>query len=369
MSEMSTPLHAFNVLDRLPARLLWRVLEPYEVALREVGLDPSDLDLMAFWQARDALPRELVDAIHDLELLSDDVGHVHLIEVILENGGTLCDELPEVRAATLLVEQPKVFKNAVRGRSLEPGPPLYEQVGRSVREPTLTGPSLRDLENSLRPFLVARGHLDFCQVDSFREGDLVYFVIRHAQHLRREQEVVDGVLVQRDRRPVGVHVVVLDLGTGDLRLGARHVAYREHYRVRFGVWLAADPEWFGAGVVVNLARLVDRPDEVLAPTPGLLEVRIVEIGLDHRGPTAGTLRCSAMNALAMLREFGTRLGRAEPARFVTLAFRHAADGLWRTVTVGLAGLVTDDWRWGQVHRRFLEERAILTARSHKQEDG
>jgi hypothetical protein len=350
-------------IEVLPPALLAALLAEHRPALDAVGLHPAELaGSDQLWTHRAHLPIEVVNTLHQVQGLADEAG----VEQILNAaGGPLFvgapDLVPLLFAARTRVEHPEVFDRAVGRQFTEPLFRFREFVGRDRVTPPRE-PDLLLAAGRIGAQFGRRGRGQECRIRDWTERDgNRYFSIEHSGLPRIERGLVDGVVRAVPFVPVVHDLVVHDLRLGRLRVSAADADVADGYMRTFGELLFADDEWFHGSVVVSLDPLRTYGAEVLSPTAGVVEARVVRLEVASRTTGSGVVVSRGANVLRMLAEQLIDSHQHGPARAATFRLRLLAETRLREVSIEVPDLITWDWRRDNaVIRGFLEERGFLS---------
>jgi hypothetical protein len=363
MKEMSPSFEAISGLGVLPPTLLQRLLAPHAASLAAAGLDPSTIDAVALWNARERLPDGLVDSIHRIHDMSDDAGYDHLLSasggpLFVSEGGVL----PSIAvAARTLLDAPTLFNRAHGRRFVEVTRKFREFPGRTLQAPRELGPWMPEVERRLSEFFLRRGRSGYCRIRPWTEGGNHHFLVSHGRCCRSDDAVYeDGTEHTLVWRPQQHDLVVYDPRTGRLRVSASDAPTLYEYVEGFGQLMFGDAGWFAHGAVVSLEPLLLARTEVLRPSRGLLAVKLVELEVGSRSEGLASLVLKGDDVARWLDETALDPSDHGPLRHAKIRLRVQSDGRWRTVSIGVPDRVTGDWRReGAVVRQYLEERGFL----------
>lgn len=298
-----------------PSRGLQRLLALHARECAALGLDVSrladedDAAVHGWLRAQSCLlPLALADDLQRIDDLASGRGATALTEAARRAGATL-GELghdPLAVAVRAFLDQRAIFEAAHGRHIVGTLRSTTEFAGRRAGAGVgLAGARLGMLEADLGRQFEARDRSAHCRITQGADEDRQIFTVAHGA-LVREDEGLDERprLVHEEAGPVHLaerpvryrpqrrDVVVYEAGAGRLRVRASEAATVRAYRRAFGELLFGDAEWFGTGPVVSLEPLSLLGRKVEVPTPGLREVRVVGLILQHAEP-AGSMALEA----------------------------------------------------------------------------
>lgn len=290
-----------------PSRALQRLLAHHAhdcaaLGLRLDGVAAEDDAVVHAWlRARSSLlPLGLADDLARIDELATDRGAASLIEAARRAGADLrslgLDAL-EV-AARAFLDHRAIFDAAHGRHVIATLRGTTEFAGRRAGPAARFGDGrVRVLEAELGRQFDARARSAHCRITVGAHEDRLVFTVAHGAMVHADEalderpKVVadgDGPVYLDDRavryRPMRRDVVVYEAGAGRLRIRASDAPTKRAYRRAFGKLLMGDSEWFGSGPIVSLEPLSRLGRAVEVPTPGLREVRVVGLVLEHAEP-------------------------------------------------------------------------------------
>lgn len=281
-------------------------------------------------------------------------------------------------AVRAFLDHRALFDSAHGRRLVETLRRTTEFVGRqpgAARHPSL--PALQELETGLGRQFDARARSPHCRVTVGRDDDRHIFTVAHGALVRVDEALDDQPMLVGESngptylperpvryRPQRRDVVVYEAEAGRLRIKAGDAPTLHAYRKAFGELLFGDSLWFGTDPIVSLEPLVRLGPAVEAPTPGLREVRLVGLIVQHA--EEGKMALDAEELWPYLQK--RLVGGLQDAELVEANFRVVPIGSADAANVKVRppngveyGRIADD-----LFRPFLEQRGFL-ARAGEQE--
>jgi hypothetical protein len=280
---------------------LFDLLKPYRRYLIKLGVDlpkprrsfrPDFNKLVKVFLTPDPdTPRDLIDALFFVDEMSTPV----CMDILLEEAKRQhlkIDEGIDFTPADVAVqvwlldrailERKHAEHHVLKVRSLE-----YYQMDR-VRPPRFTAPSAKALEaisDELDIWFVSKRRGPGSKVFMGQDAESVWFLVRHAEPLRRE-ESMEGVKTSNlCFRPVTYDTVIYVPALCELRINARLQGEKDLYRRTFGKHLFGDEYLFPGIQKYTLDPLREDGADSLAcfDIDGIEEVNLTEMQLLHRG--------------------------------------------------------------------------------------
>lgn len=302
------PLAAYadtpRVIRLFPSRSLQRVLARHAAECAALGLrldavaDEDDAAVHSWLRSRaNLLPLGLADDLERIEDLTDERGSSALLDAA-HRAGTNLRGLgldPLEMAVRAFLDHRSIFEAAHGRHILETLRGTTEFTGRAAGSAVPFLPSrMHAMEIELGKQFDARARSAHCRVTPGRDGDRQVFTIAHGAMVRSDEALDErpmlvceapGPVYLADRavryRPQRRDIVVYEAGAGRLRIRAGDAPTMRAYRRAFGELLFGDAEWFGNDAIVSLEPLLRLGRGVEVPTPGIREVRLVGLLLNH----------------------------------------------------------------------------------------
>lgn len=379
------PLAAYADTPRairlFPSHSLARLVLLHRQACTAAGLDVDAVDgesddVVHRWLlgCGPLLPAALADDLERIGELADDRG-AEAIQHVSRRFGTHVHSLgldPLEVAVRSFLDHRALFESAHSRRLVETLRRTTEFLGRApgpARPLELT--TMRALELGLGRQFDARSRSPHCRVAVSRDEDRMVFTVAHGALVRVDEALEDRPMLVCDSaaptyladrpvryRPQRRDVVVYEADAGRLRIRAADAPTLHAYRKAFGELLFGDADWFGTEPIVSLEPLVRLGAAVEAPTPGLREVRLVGLIVEHAAPV-GKMALDAEEMWPYLRAHV--VGGLKNAQLVEAMFRVFPVGSDSSATVKVRapnrveyGRIADE-----LFRPFLEQRGFL----------
>ncbi len=283
-----------------PSRLL-ALLDPYRryFAARECELpaiDDADPDfdyeqLAAVFITPDtSTPDELVHAILLIDEMSTQEATDDLLDIALERGIPI-DDGDDHTSADIAVqlwlrdrdtlEQRHARQFLLRARSFE-----YFQTDGPM-PPVLAAPSTATrsaLQESLDAWFIDHKRGGNSRVFVFPQEDLIWFLVRHGETLKREESVHNGETTTICYRPLKYDVLIYKLQNGVLKINARLKGERQLYLEQFALHLFPDGTTFSAKPF-TLKPLLEYGEDSLAfgDISGIEGIKLTELEIRWGG--------------------------------------------------------------------------------------
>lgn len=370
-----------RTLRLFPSHALQRLLARHardcaELGLRLDGLAAEDDAVVHAWlRARSSLlPLGLAVDLERIDDLATNRGAAALIEAARRAGAdfrSLGLDALEVSARAFL-DNRQVFEAAHGRHVIGTLRGTTEFMGQRARPAArFDDARVHALEGDLGRQFDARARSAHCRITVGAHEHRLVFTVAHGAMMHADEAlderptlVVDGdgpdYLTDRAvrYRPLRRDVVVYDADAGLLRIRASDAPTIRAYRRAFGELLTGDAEWFGTGPIVSLEPLSQLGREVEVPTPGLREVRVVGLVLEHGDP-AGKMALDSDEIWPYLA--GNVVHGLANAHIHSVTFRIFAEGSSKAgnVTLRVPNKVDFDRLPDELVRPFLEQRGLL----------
>jgi hypothetical protein len=364
-----------------PSQALQRLLARHARDCAALGLrldhieDEDDAVVHAWLRARSSLlPLGLADDLERIEDLATDRGAAGLIEAARRTGAdvrSLGLDALEV-AARAFLDHRAIFDAAHGRHVIETLRGTSEFAGRRAGHPVRFGEArVRALEADLGRQFDARARSAHCRVTVGAHEDRLVFTVAHGAMVRADEALDDRPMLVADGdvpvylddramryRPQRRDVVVYEAGAGRLRIRASDAPTIRAYRRAFGELLMGDAEWFGNGNIVSLEPLARLGRAIEVPTPGLREVRVVGLVLEHAEPE-GKMALDANEIWPYLDGNLVHGLAGAVIRSVTFRMFAAGSSAAGNVTLRVPNHVAYNRLPDEIVRPFLEERGLL----------
>jgi hypothetical protein len=214
------------------------------------GLDYDCLSAVLMSPGPD-MPTSLMDALHYVDEMSDAAGMDALTEEADRLGLKLEGEpdlTPADVAVQLWLHNPDALQRKHAERNLT-RPRSFEHFGKNGVQQVplfrpLSEPDIQQLEREMDVWFERKRRGRGCRVYEYDRGEEVWFLVRHAEPLRREGAIEDGESTSVFYRPEKYDVVVYNRERGELRVHAATKGEKELYRQKFGEHLFGNREFF-----------------------------------------------------------------------------------------------------------------------------
>ena len=357
-------------------------LARFEAFFQDCGLTlpaPGSADELDYGAISDVLmapgpnpPLELIDALYRINDLTTDEGMNALLDAATDAGIPLegvdlapADVALQVwLAAPQLLEQQQARQYAMRPRSFE----YFPMVGSVVPDfVPATTERLLALERELDDWFEQKKRERGCRVQMFQGNDLVLFLVRHGDPLRREGHLESGRESSLVYRPVKYDVVGLETTLGELRVNAATVGEKKLYRTAFGKCLFDNPFFFEDSGKYTLEPLRTDGERALdcEGIAGIDWIKLVEIQFLWPGDPSEVVIHRCRNYFELLRKRNIAMPRRPKiikAGF-EVKFTDAKEPRKASVTVPNKTSVGRDDD-GDIFARFLEARGFALKKDH-----